>query len=552
MWNPYKDMGEPCLADPKSLAAYPLSWALAGVSSFSNYLKGWFLFHTILAAFFAGALSLRWFRSAPGALISASMAAFNGFFMAHGAYINFFASAAWLPAIWYFHSRKSWRLLGTCLAMQWLAGYPPFSLLTILGLFVLTGALKEGSWFCLIAGGLAAAALAAFQWVPFLELMTHAVRGLFLNPEMVLQFSIPAKDLLKELFWPQWIWMSPGLHGDPAIISFYFGGLALPLTAWAAWRGGRREHVLAVGAAGAFLLCLGTALPGYAAFPPLRIFRFPATWLLLAAGFMTLLVGAGISRIRDQRTGWILAGLMTIDLLLFAQRPTCAWLQPGYLEEPPALAYGLTHRRQPSRIYYSPAMDSSWLSLKLNTLDDYQFMKRWMPASSGTAWGVREANSYQVLRLKRAQAYLDRLAREGPRSPLLAWAGISTVITRRQDAQPGSDPFIALTLADFRPPLFLADPKARGSVHPGLYRSGHVQAQVELERTSRVVLSEVEYPGWEVRVDGRRAELERFEDTFMAVDVPAGKHEVEWRYKPLSFRLGATVSVFALISLILF
>ena len=54
------------------------------------------------------------------------------------------------------------------------------------------------------------------------------------------------------------------------------------------------------------------------------------------------------------------------------------------------------------------------MSLGLNALEDYEFMKRWMPASSGTAWGVREANSYQVLRLKRAQAYLDRLAREGP------------------------------------------------------------------------------------------------------------------------------------------
>ena len=161
------------------------------------FLQAWFLFHTILAAFLAGALSLRWFRSAPAAVISASMAAFNGFFMAHGPDINLFASAAWLPAVWYVHSQKSWRLLGSCLAMQWLAGYPPFSLLTILGLFILTGALKEGSWSCLAAGGLTAAGLAAYQWIPFLELMPRAGRGLFLNPGMVLEFSILPKDFAR-------------------------------------------------------------------------------------------------------------------------------------------------------------------------------------------------------------------------------------------------------------------------------------------------------------------------------------------------------------------
>jgi hypothetical protein len=549
LWNPYKDMGEPYLADPKSLAAYPLSWALTEVSSFSNFLKGWFLFHTILAAFFAGTLSLRWFRSTPAALISASMAAFNGFFMAHGPYINLFASAAWLPAVWYFHSRGSWRLLGTCVALQWLAGYPPFSLLTIMGLFVLTGGLKEGSWSCLATGVLTAAALAAYQWVPFLELMTHAVRGLFLNPGMVLPFSILPKDLLKELCWPQWIWMSPEIYGDPAVIGFYFGGLALPLAAWAAWRGGRREHILVLSAATAFLLCLGAAIPGYGAFHLLRLFRFPATWLLLAAGFMTLLAGAGISKIRNQRTAWILAGVMTIDLLLFAQRPTCAWLQPGYLEQPPALAYSLTHGPQPSRLYHSPAMDSAWLNLELRTIDDYRRIKQWMAASSGAGWGVREADSYQVLRLNSAQKYLDRLAREGPQSPLLSWAGISTVITRKEGAARLEDSFIALTLPSAKPPLFFADDRAAGRITPVTYDPGRVRAHIVLEKPAVLVLSEVDYPGWRARMDGRPVKHSRFADTFLAVPVPAGRHEVRWDYEPLSFQFGLAISLLALIGL---
>ena len=112
LWSPYKDMGEPYLADPKSLAAYPLSWVLCKIESFPNFLKAWYLFHTLLAALFAGMLCFRWYSNKPAAFICASMAAFNGFLMAHGPYINLFASAAWLPAVWYFHSKKSWRFLG--------------------------------------------------------------------------------------------------------------------------------------------------------------------------------------------------------------------------------------------------------------------------------------------------------------------------------------------------------------------------------------------------------------------------------------------------------
>ena len=169
---------------------------------------------------------------------------------------------------------------------------------------------------------------------------------------------------------------------------------------------------------------------------------------------------------------------MTIDLLFFAQRPTCAWLQPAYLEQPPALAYHLTHGTQPSRVYYSPAMDAAWTNLALDTLKDYESLKHEMPASSGTGWAVREANSYQVLRLKKTQAYLDRLAREGPRSPLLSWAGISTVVTRKTGGVPSEESNIEVTLPNAEPPLFLADPKISGHIIPKAYRPGFVQAQV--------------------------------------------------------------------------
>jgi uncharacterized membrane protein YfhO len=51
-------------------------------------------------------------------------------------------------------------------------------------------------------------------------------------------------------------------------------------------------------------------------------------------------------------------------------------------------------------------------------------------------------------------------------------------------------------------------------------------------------------------VDGRAAPVLRADRRWMAVPVGAGEHEVELRYKPLSFRMGASVSLLAAVLLL--
>lgn len=61
-----------------------------------------------------------------------------------------------------------------------------------------------------------------------------------------------------------------------------------------------------------------------------------------------------------------------------------------------------------------------------------------------------------------------------------------------------------------------------------------------------LVLSELYYPGWEARVDGRPATLLRANVAFSAVWLPPGEHEVEWRFVPRIFQLGLAVSTMTL------
>jgi hypothetical protein len=60
-----------------------------------------------------------------------------------------------------------------------------------------------------------------------------------------------------------------------------------------------------------------------------------------------------------------------------------------------------------------------------------------------------------------------------------------------------------------------------------------------------VVIRDSWYPGWQARVDDKPAQIMHADYLFKAVPVPAGNHEIELEYKPISFTIGLWVSVFA-------
>ena len=62
-------------------------------------------------------------------------------------------------------------------------------------------------------------------------------------------------------------------------------------------------------------------------------------------------------------------------------------------------------------------------------------------------------------------------------------------------------------------------------------------------------LGEAYYPGWKVFVDGKLSRIDRGMDHFCKVRVPAGEHEVRFVYDPLSFRVGAWISILTLLGL---
>src|SRR5207248_5912998 len=78
------------------------------------------------------------------------------------------------------------------------------------------------------------------------------------------------------------------------------------------------------------------------------------------------------------------------------------------------------------------------------------------------------------------------------------------------------------------------------------YEPNRVAVEASTLRIGYLVLADVSFPGWTVRVDGVEQPLLRADRIFRAVQLAPGEHEVLFEYKPLSFRLGGLLSLLAI------
>jgi len=549
LWNPYRNMGEPFLADPQSMAAYPPMWLLCRMQSYLAFTRLWILGHTLLAGYFMGKWVLRLTNDRAAASVSAIVMVFNGYFMAHGTLPNHFAAAAYVPAVLYFFEGDRAIALGFALALQWLAGFPPFSCIT--GLALLAWSLCAGPTKrrVLWKSAWIAAGLAAYQVVPFLELLAHSSRPIFLDPAAAAAFSESGNQLLRMLFIPQWYAWRPQLAGDPAVVSFYLGPFVFLCAAWAVWKGSARERGVGLAVLLGFILSMGTTLPGGRVLV-MRLFRFPANWLLLSMTGMAFLSGWGVFHIKTGRWKWMTAGLVLADLLAFAQYVRVAWLPPSYLNDPPPIVQALKGLPRAGRIYHAPVVNQGFSGRDLLGMNDYVFLKEFLAPSYGMAFELREVESYQVLQLKRAERYQGRLAAEGPASPLLRWAGVSAVVTRADAGPWGPQNLRIISVKDFERPLFFPEKSPSAHIEELSYEAGKISARLETDGTQEIVFSEVSYPGWRVYIDGHKKSLDIFQETFLAVQVPPGPHTIKFRFYSPAFWIGMLLSAGTLLLLI--
>ena len=85
-----------------------------------------------------------------------------------------------------------------------------------------------------------------------------------------------------------------------------------------------------------------------------------------------------------------------------------------------------------------------------------------------------------------------------------------------------------------------------GSAEITRYTPNEVDLAVNVAHPALVVLTDAFYPGWVAYVDGRETTIFRANSLFRAVEVPAGAHSVEFRFRPTSFYWGAAITLLTL------
>jgi hypothetical protein len=76
--------------------------------------------------------------------------------------------------------------------------------------------------------------------------------------------------------------------------------------------------------------------------------------------------------------------------------------------------------------------------------------------------------------------------------------------------------------------------KAKGEARIVSYQRNSVTLEVESSQNGILVLHDIHYPGWEAWVDGERRPILRTNLLFRGVEVPAGRHRVEFHFRPMS------------------
>ncbi|HJW28154.1 MAG TPA: YfhO family protein, partial [Saprospiraceae bacterium] len=89
----------------------------------------------------------------------------------------------------------------------------------------------------------------------------------------------------------------------------------------------------------------------------------------------------------------------------------------------------------------------------------------------------------------------------------------------------------------------LATSAASAQVHIQRYENGVVAIATAANGESLLVLADAYYPGWKAYIDGTETAIFRANHFYRAVRLPGGEHQVEFRYEPRSFKIGAMISL---------
>jgi uncharacterized membrane protein YfhO len=92
----------------------------------------------------------------------------------------------------------------------------------------------------------------------------------------------------------------------------------------------------------------------------------------------------------------------------------------------------------------------------------------------------------------------------------------------------------------------------KGKVKILKYSPNQVEIETNGNDSGFLVLADNFYPGWDVYVNGREETVLRVNYNFRGVALPRGKNRVTFTFDPVSFRIGASLTLITLLTCMYF
>jgi uncharacterized membrane protein YfhO len=101
------------------------------------------------------------------------------------------------------------------------------------------------------------------------------------------------------------------------------------------------------------------------------------------------------------------------------------------------------------------------------------------------------------------------------------------------------------------PPPFSIEPSENNHVEITGYDIQKINLNAAVEKPAHLILSEIYYPaGWKAYVDGKETKIYKTNYVLRSIFLQPGDHEVEFLFKPSSFKIGTIISIITFIVLI--
>ena len=501
------------------------------------------------------------------------------------------------------------------LTIQFFAGYPQFSYYTLLILasflaFNLaanrqitnkarTAVLSAFSVIIFIL-------LASVQIIPTFELMGLSERARGLNLEAATAYSLNLKEIITFIFVPVWNMFFPKVFHDPQTTGFYFGILA-PIIVFLSFKN-RNNRMLVLYFLFLFfsglLLSLGTNTPVYNLFlnyfPGMKYFRFPVQCIFFAIFGISFLCAYGLSCIKNETVKTAVLVFFILDLFLFGQH-CCNLMDNTFFHK----------QKNPS---WLPAnTGNEYYRVMMNPLT-LEKLKNYLPESYEDCVNYRDTgipnflmtdklydiNGYIILGINNYQVVLSQLFKQGYNSKLINLLNVKYLISDRminnqnwkfikstnyginlyenknilpralflkqvKYFQTNEEALHYISGSGFQPgkeivfisknqSLAIGNDDRKTQVNITRYEPGKIYLSVKNTSSGWLLLTETYYPGWKAFVNGKETEIKKADYSFQSVylDKTGENQTVKFVYDPMSFKIGAVLSVIGWVTVLLY